>query len=59
MADLDPKNLPIAQWWLKMEKALRNGMHRHSVTRATISNQVIRDSGNFDLGPRSFQQYPS
>ena len=50
MADLDPKNLLMAQWWLKIVKALKNGMHRQSVTRAAISNQVIMDSGNFDLG---------
>ena len=50
MADLDPKNLLMAQWWLKMAKALKNGIHRQSVTPAANSNQVIIDSGYFDLG---------
>ena len=50
MADLDPKNLLIAQWQLKIAKSLKNGMHRQSVRRADISNQVIMDSGNFYFG---------
>ena len=37
-----------------MAKALKNGTHRHSITKAAISNQVIRDSGNFDLGSAVF-----
>ena len=50
MADLDPKNLLMAQWQLTMVKALKNGIHRQSVTPAANSNQVIIDSGYLDLG---------